>query len=72
MQLGDCELCNAQEMFLSACRSVEDSMRLLEIYRALASPAFIFSTTEDPVLEAFKISEQMNYMQTEDPAFKVG
>ena len=47
-------------------------MRLLEIYRALASPAFIFELSEDPVLEAFKISEKMQEMKDLDPAFKVG
>ena len=68
--VGDCEVCNGRENF-STIRSIEESMRLLEIYRAMASPAFIFNTTDDPILEAFKLSVEMDNMERVDPAFKV-
>ena len=68
---GRCEICSERKVFKSK-RNLEDSKRLLEIYKALSSPAYIFlSGVKDPILEAFYLSKEMCQMQEEDPSFKV-
>ena len=67
----DCEICNEQAVFKSK-RCVEESRRLIEIYKALSSPTYILhSGAEDPILEAFKLSKEMSNLAIEDAPFKV-
>ena len=67
-----CEICNEQQVFKSK-RRVEESRRLIEIYKALSSPTYILhSGAADPVLEAFKLSREMANLAIEDAPFKVG
>ena len=51
---------------------MEESRRLIEIYKALSSPTYILhSGAEDPILEAFKLSKEMSNLAMEDAPFKV-
>ena len=67
----DCEICRERRIFKTK-RQVEESKRLIEIYKALSSPTFIFnSDLDDPVLEAFHLSREMSNLAIEDAPFKV-
>ena len=51
---------------------MEESRRLIEIYKALSSPSYILNEAkEDPLLEAFKLSQEMKNLAMEDAPFKV-
>lgn len=53
-------------------RTMEQSEELLEIYRALSSPAYMWKTDlDDPVFEAFNLSGEMDRLKEEDMPFKV-
>ena len=66
-----CEVCMERKVFKSK-RRVEESRRLIEIYKALSSPSYILNEAkEDPLLEAFKLSQEMKNLAMEDAPFKV-
>ena len=51
---------------------LERSRSAIEVFKALASPAFILhAAIHDPILEAFQLSDLMEDRATADPAFCV-
>ena len=55
----DCEQCKERQVFKSM-RTVQESRRLVEIYKALSSPSYIlYAASEDPLLEAFTLCQEM-------------
>ncbi len=53
-------------------RVLERSRSSIEVFKALASPAFILhAAIHDPILEAFKLSDLMNQRAITDPVFCV-
>ena len=53
-------------------RVLERSRSAIEVFKALASPAFILrAAINDPILEAFQLSDLMELRATADPAFCV-
>ena len=67
----DCEQCKERQVFKSM-RTVQESRRLVEIYKALSSPSYIlYAASEDPLLEAFTLCQEMVVLSVEDAPFKV-
>ena len=78
-----CDICVLRSSY-ERVYDMDQSKQLLEIYDALSCPAYLFTQTVvndkteltdmdlvDPITEAFKLSEEMQLMQTTDPSFKV-
>ena len=64
-------MCMERKVFKSK-RRVEESRRLIEIYKALSSPSYILNKAKkDPLLEAFKLSQEMKNLAMDDAPFKV-
>ncbi|XP_076359761.1 transient-receptor-potential-like protein isoform X1 [Tachypleus tridentatus] len=50
--------------------SLRYSLRKIHTYRALASPAWISLTSDDPILTAFKLSWELEYLAMRENEFK--
>ena len=67
----ECEVCQESSAFKSK-RTVEESRRALEVFRALASPSYILQEAgDDPLLEVFALSKLMIVLAAEDKPHKV-
>ena len=67
----ECFICSERKTFMGR-RVLERSRSAIEVFKALASPAFILhAAIHDPILEAFQLSDLMEARATADPAFCV-
>ena len=64
----DCVECSNQKKF----DSVKYSRSRLETYHALASPAYISLSSEDPILTAFQLSNELEKLSEIEKEYKVG
>ena len=64
----DCVECSNMRMF----DSVKYSRSRLNIYRALVSPAYISLSSDDPILTAFSLSNELAQLAEIEKEYKVG
>ncbi|KAH7731514.1 Protein TRP-1 a [Aphelenchoides avenae] len=62
----NCEVCEQERLD----DSLQHSLKRINTYRALASPAWMSLTSSDPILMAFKLSWELQTLAHKEPEFK--
>lgn len=66
-----CYICHVKINYVGL-QNIEECRAAVQVYRALSSPAYLFhGGVEDPILEAFVISDFLEKRKRIDPAYRV-
>uniref|UniRef100_A0A914DUS0 Transient receptor ion channel domain-containing protein n=1 Tax=Acrobeloides nanus TaxID=290746 RepID=A0A914DUS0_9BILA len=65
-----CDFCDLRLLFSRLNDSLHHSLKRINVYRALASPAWMSLTSSDPILSAFKLSWELQNLAKLEHEFK--